>query len=51
MHDDPPEDELDVDEFGNMLDDAPTTPPNPYGVWGFIFKVISSHRGMEIAGG
>jgi len=24
------QDEAD-DEFGNMLDDAPTTPPNPYG--------------------
>ena len=31
MQDDPPQDELDVDEFGNMLDDAPTTPTNPYG--------------------
>jgi len=29
MQDDPPQDE--PDEFGNMLDDAPTTPPNPYG--------------------
>ena len=29
MQDDPPEDA--EDEFGNMLDDAPTTPTNPYG--------------------
>ena len=29
MQDDPPEDA--EDEFGNMLDDAPTTPPDPYG--------------------
>ena len=27
----PMQDELDIDEFGNMLDDAPTTPTNPYG--------------------
>jgi hypothetical protein len=31
MQDDPPQDELDVDEFGNMLDDAPTTPAKPQG--------------------
>ena len=32
MRDDPPEDEPEEDdEFGNMLDDAPTTPQNPYG--------------------
>ena len=29
MQDDPPQDE--PDEFGNMLDDAPTTPAEPYG--------------------
>jgi hypothetical protein len=29
MQDDPPDDA--EDEFGNMLDDAPSTPPNPYG--------------------
>ena len=51
MQDDTPEDELDIDGFGNMLDDAPTTPPNPYGVWGFIFKAFSPHRGTKIAGG
>ena len=28
--DNPPQDEPD-DEFGNMLDDAPTTPQNLYG--------------------
>ena len=29
MQDDTPE--YTEDEFGNMLDDAPTTPPDPYG--------------------
>jgi hypothetical protein len=31
MRDDPPESEPEDDEFGNMLDDAPTTPAEPYG--------------------
>ena len=31
MRDDPPEDEPVDDEFGNMLDDAPTTHAEPYG--------------------
>jgi len=25
------QDELDIDEFGNILEGAPTTPPDPYG--------------------
>ncbi len=28
MNDDPPEADEDEDEFGNMLDDAPTTAPH-----------------------
>jgi len=28
MQDDPPQDGLDIDEFGNMLDDAPSTGPH-----------------------
>jgi hypothetical protein len=32
MRDDPPEDEPEEDdEFCNMMDDAPTTPAEPYG--------------------